>query len=78
MTLPGFNAEASVYRVKGHYYTTGIAGQAIGEGVRLAARPPDPNCYSDCMASCDPGWTPNCPGACSCHCRGGHNCPPFG
>jgi hypothetical protein len=80
MNIPGFTAEASLYKVKAHYQTTSIAGQAgeIGEGVRLAVRLPYAKCYSECMGSCDPGWTPNCRGACSCHCSGGHNCPPFG
>jgi hypothetical protein len=76
MTMPGFAAEASVYCVKAHYRTTSVVGQVsrIGESVRLALRSPDPNCFSNCMGWCDPGWTPNCSEACHCSCSGGHNC----
>jgi len=76
MTIPRFTAEASLYKVKTPYHTISVAGQAsgTGAGVRLAVRRPDPNCFSDCMAWCDPGWTPNCAEACNCSCSGGHNC----
>jgi hypothetical protein len=76
MTIPGFTAEASVYRIKAHYRTNSVVGQvsAIGEGVRLAVRHSNPNCFSDCTAWCDPAWTANCSAACQCSCSGGHNC----
>jgi hypothetical protein len=76
MIIPGFTAEASVYRVKGYYRTTSVVGQVSGisEGVRLAVRHSNPNCLSDCTAWCDPAWTANCSAACQCSCSGGHNC----
>jgi len=78
MTLPGFNAESSVYKPKGRYYTASIPNGAsgIGSGVRLAlgpCRPERPGCFQNCMSQCedDPYY---CDVNCHCECRGGPPC----
>jgi hypothetical protein len=79
MNMPGFTAEASVYKVKGHYHTTNIPneGGGVSEGVRLAQMPfchrGRANCVLDCEARCDddPYY---CGINCRCCCSGR---PPF-
>jgi hypothetical protein len=68
MTLPGFNAEASVYKVKWHYYTTSVPNQIsrISEGIGLAQWDGDDNCSyclrfegvarRRCFCTCSGGW----------------------
>ncbi len=50
MTMPGFTAEASLYKTSGHYYGLGTVGQI--NGVIHPAQTVDPNCFKSCFNSC--------------------------
>jgi hypothetical protein len=57
MNIPGFAAEASLYKTSGHYRLTGGLVRADGVMPQLVLPPPDcSTCYSDntgaCVASC--------------------------
>jgi hypothetical protein len=84
MSMPGFSAEASVYRQNGHYYTTSNWASAISWGLRVAGTCTcsDPGCDNPtCTCSCpqqDPcdarcgGISDNCKQRqCYCTCYGG-------
>jgi hypothetical protein len=62
-SLPGFTADASLYRMSRSYRSTNIAGHANGasEPIGLAA-----------VGDCGCGWLRGCARArCSCRCAGG-------
>lgn len=64
MTIPGFTAEASVYKVNGRYYTTSLPNQVsrISEGVGLAQWEECDYCRR--LTGCARR-------SCNCECRGG-------
>ena len=51
MHMPGFTAEASVYRTSRHYQMTNAPAQA-GGAIR-PARFVDDRCYTACRSTCD-------------------------
>jgi hypothetical protein len=87
MNMPGFTAEASVYKTKGRYYTTSISHEllSMSEGVELAGTCTctAPGCDNPtCSCTCPPPQDPcqiKCGGlkssclrrSCFCDCAGG-------
>jgi hypothetical protein len=67
MNIPGFTAEASLYRDSGQYQMAGAHTHADGAIQPAISRS---NCYWDCMASCD-DLAYYCSVNCSCFCKGG-------
>jgi hypothetical protein len=70
MNLPGFSAEASVYKTSGRYYIAWAATGARG-GIEPAQQFCPPWCIQDCIAGCradgnSPGF---CGGLCSRECN---------
>jgi hypothetical protein len=66
MNIPGFTAEASLYRKIERYRMAGAHAQADG-AIQPAQRG---NCYWDCMANCT-DLDYYCSVNCNCFCRGG-------
>ena len=71
MNMPGFNAEASLYKTRGLYRTSSIDAIAIGQVVPQA--PPKPggtqsNCKTECKKSkpYDLDWSVACDDYCRC------------
>ncbi len=71
MNMPGFTAEATLYRESGQYRTAGAHTRADG-----AIQPAIyrnywyDRCYEDCWATCtDDPWY--CDHNCDCFCKGG-------
>jgi hypothetical protein len=58
MTLPGFNAETSLYKTAIHYRLTG--GSVRVDGVTLQQFPPPGSCFARCRRRCCPPF-----GACN-------------
>ena len=54
LNLPGFTAEASLYKTSGRYYGLGTVGQ-INEVIH-PAQAGDPNCFKTCFNSCWWKW----------------------
>jgi hypothetical protein len=76
MKIPGFNAEASLYRESGHYLMAAAHTRADG-AIQPAIDPKhggtgDP--YGDCIEACRADCLPTdhyCSPNCDCLCRGG-------
>jgi hypothetical protein len=68
MSMPGFTAEASVYRTSRHYLITQVPARA-GGAIHPASFV-DPSCYVDCHLTCDcSGQTGANLGACILKCN---------
>jgi hypothetical protein len=65
MTIPGFNADASLYRTENLYH--GIPAVTDNGGIRLAAILGSP----ECLRQCNFGSTPCANFECLCRCQGG-------
>ena len=65
MNMPGFTAEASVYKTSERYHALVVVSHHQTDG---AIRPA--SCYIDCMSDClDPELGPRKPGPCIRLCR---------
>ncbi len=73
MNVPGFTAEASLYRTSRHYHIGRTAIHAEGT-IQPAIR--NPRCMEDCLDMCnsDPNLYEfnDCNEACACACSSGH------